>query len=263
MNWIKTLLIVIPALYLLGGAIFYFFQERIIFLPEPLDQSFAYEFDANFDELRLEMEDGAVLNALHFKPNQPKGIIVYFHGNAGNLSRWGEVVLPFVDRGYEVLLVDYRSYGKSTGVLGKKKMLKDAEAVYGYAANIWPQEQIIVYGRSLGSSFACHLAKNFTPQQVILESPFASLADVAKEIAWMYPVSIILKYNFQNAKKGDQISAPVTIIHGTEDAIVLFASGEKLHKALKSSEFYSIAKGGHNDLSMFDTYWEIIDAKLK
>ena len=263
MNWIKTLLIIIPALYILGAVFFYFFQARIIFLPDPLDQSFNYSFEANFDELRLEMEDGVVLNALHFKPNQPKGMIVYFHGNAGNLSRWGEVVIPFVERGYEVLLVDYRGYGKSGGKFNKRKMLKDAEAVYGYAAGIWPQDRIIVYGRSLGSSFACHVAKNYTPGHVILETPFASLADVAKDIAWMYPVSVILKFNFQNAKKADRIKSPVTIFHGTDDSIVPFASGEKLHKAIKTSTFYKIEKGDHNDLSTFKEYWEAIDSILK
>lgn len=263
MSWIKFLVILIVVVYALVGLFLFLFQEKMIFQPEPLDPEYVYEFPSEFDELNLEMEDGAVLNALHFKVDQPKGIIVYFHGNAGNLARWGEVVEPFTAYGYELLIVDYRGYGKSTGRRSKQAMLSDAEMVYGVAANLWPQEQIIVYGRSLGSSFACHVAANFQPARLILESPFYSVADVANELAWMYPVSKILSFNFQNGKIADQISASVTLIHGKEDRVVPISSGQKLAKALKQVDTHEIEGGGHNDLAAFKGYWDVIDEVLK
>jgi fermentation-respiration switch protein FrsA (DUF1100 family) len=263
MYWIKTVFILIVVVYLLSGLFLYLFQDRLIFMPEALNEDFVFEFEGDFNEINLEMEDGAVLNALHFKTDQPKGMMVYFHGNAGNLSRWGEVVLPFIDKGYEVLIVDYRGYGKSTGKRSKKAMLKDAEAAYAYATQLWPQEKIIIYGRSLGSSFATHIGREFSPAQIILESPFYSVADVAKRIAWMYPVNQILRFNFQNGKMSEKIVARITIIHGTEDMIVPFESGKKLNDAIKGSEFYAIEGGGHNDLANFKGYWDVIDQKLK
>ena len=262
MYWIKAILVLILVFYLLCGLFLYLFQDRLVFMPEALEDDFVFEFEADFNEINLEMEDGAVLNALHFKTSQPKGLIVYFHGNAGNLSRWGEVVLPFVDRGYEVLIVDYRGYGKSTGKRSKKAMLNDSEVVYAYATNLWPQEKVIVYGRSLGSSFATHVGRQFSPGQIILESPFFSVADVARGIAWMYPVKQIMRFNFQNGKS-TEIAAPITILHGTEDLVVPFASGQKLSEAIKGSEFHPIEGGGHNDLANFKRYWDVIDKKLE
>jgi len=263
MSWIKFLVILIVVVYVLVGLFLFLFQERLIFQPEPLDPEYVYEFQTEFDELNLEMEDGAMLNALHFKTVQPKGIIVYFHGNAGNLARWGEVVEPLTKYGYEVLIVDYRGYGKSTGKRSKQAMLSDAEIVYGVAANLWTQDRITVYGRSLGSSFACHVAANFQPGQVILESPFYSVADVANELAWMYPVDQILSFNFQNGKLANQISAPVTLIHGTDDRIVSISSGRKLAKALKQVNLHEIEGGGHNDLAAFKAYWDVMDKQLR
>ncbi len=263
MSWIKLIVILIVVIYVLVGLFLFLFQEKMIFQPEPLEPDFAYEFESEFDELNLEMEDGAVLNALHFKTDKPKGIIVYYHGNAGNLARWGDVVQPFTKYGYEVLIVDYRGYGKSTGDRSKQAMLKDAELVYGYAANVWPQEQIMVYGRSLGSSFACHVAANFQPAQLILESPFYSVADVARELTWMYPTSGILRFNFHNGKIARRINPPVTILHGSEDRIVPLTSGQKLHKAMKNAEMHVIEGASHNDLAAFISYWDAMDKQLR
>jgi fermentation-respiration switch protein FrsA (DUF1100 family) len=262
MYWIKTILLLIVVLYFLGALFLYLFQERLVFMPDTLAPDYIYQFEADFDEISLEMDDGAVLNALHFKTKNPKGLIVYFHGNADDLSRWGEVAIPFVNKGYEVLIADYRGYGKSTGQRSKKKMLKDAETIYAYGTEHWPQDKITVYGRSLGSSFATYIGREYNPAQLILESPFYSVADVAKAVAWMYPVSTLLKFNFKNTNSKKPIGAPVTIIHGTSDLIVPFSSGKKLHEALNGSTFYSIENGGHNDLSNFKEYWEVIDKKL-
>jgi hypothetical protein len=263
MSWIKLIVVLIVVIYVLVGLFLFLFQEKMIFQPEPLDPEFAYEFETEFDELNMEMDDGAVLNALHFKPEQPKGIIVYFHGNAGNLARWGDVVEPFTNYGYEVLIVDYRGYGKSTGDRSKQAMFKDAEMVYGYAAELWQQEKIIVYGRSLGSSFACHVAAHFQPAHLILESPFYSVADVARELTWMYPTSAILRFNFQNGLTAARINVPVTILHGSEDRIVPLASGQKLHKAMKKAEMHVIEAASHNDLAAFKGYWDVIDRQLQ
>ncbi len=104
------MLIGVGAIYLLVGALLYLLQDRFIFLPEALPADHTFEFDRPFDELWFERPDGGRINALHFHANKPKGIIMYHHGNAGNLSRWGEVSYFFLDLGYDVLIYDYRGY---------------------------------------------------------------------------------------------------------------------------------------------------------
>ena len=245
------------------GLFLYLFQERFIFRSSVLDKNFQYLFETDFDELNLEMEDGAILNALHFKLEEAKGLILYFHGNAGDLSRWGKVAIPFTQYGYEILIVDYRGYGKSTGKRSKSAMLSDAESVYAQATTLWEQDKIIVYGRSLGASFATHVSSEFSPSQLILESPFYSVSDLAKNYAWIYPLNSMLRFNFQNDKAIKDVSCPVSIFHGNEDLIVPIESGRKLSEQGDNVQFIEIPGRGHNDLGNFKSYWDEIESLLE
>ena len=136
MTVVKFLLIGLITLYLILGACVYLLQEKFIFLPEKLSSDYPFEFDANFEEYNIPMNDGATINALHFKSDSSKGLMLYFHGNAGSLRRWGEVVIPFIEYGYDVLIVDYRGYGKSTGNRSKGALLSDAEQIYEFARTL-------------------------------------------------------------------------------------------------------------------------------
>jgi len=262
---LKIIFIVLIGLYLLVGIGLYVFQEKLIFRPKPLPEDYAYSFDQPFEELNLTMEDGAVLNALHFKVENPEGIILYFHGNAGNLDRWGGIVSPLTQYGYDVFVMDFRGYGKSTGERTKEKMLNDAEEIYTYLSKKWPEKKITLYGRSMGSSFASHLAGNRAPAQLILESPFYSVGDVGRRAGWIYPMNGILKFNFNNYESLKTATCPITIIHGIEDEIVPHDSGFKLYQSLDTAKarFVAVKNGQHNDLSDFDEYWEVMEELLR
>ena len=149
------------------AASLFFFQEKLIFRPITLPQDFVYNFSNPFEELFLKAEDGAVINALHFKKENPKGIILYFHGNAGNLARWGKITEFFVEKDYDVLVMDYRTYGKSTGKLSEQALYSDAQMCYNYVLKQYEESEIIVYGRSLGTGMATYLASNNNPKQLI------------------------------------------------------------------------------------------------
>ena len=164
------LFILAAAVIVIMGA--YLLQEKFIFLPSKLPQDYVYEFDHDFEELFIETEDGARLNALHFKQENPRGIIVYYHGNAGDLSRWGKVTSYFLQFNYEVLVMDYRTYGKSTGKLSEKALYSDAQLFYNKAKELFPEGNIIVYGRSLGTAMAAYVASKNKPKKLILETPF-------------------------------------------------------------------------------------------
>jgi len=139
----------------------YFFQEKIIFLPSKLPQDYSYSFSEPFKEFNLAAKDGAKLNGLHFKRENPKGVILYFHGNAGDLARWGEIATFFAQKEYDIVVMDYRTYGKSTGKLSEDALFKDAQLFYDYTLDKYKEEDIIVYGRSLGASIATYTASNF------------------------------------------------------------------------------------------------------
>lgn len=265
LNTIKILFLTFLGLYLALGLLIYLLQEHLIFLPEELPADYTYSFDSAFDEHFITMEDGAVINALHFTQSKSRGLIVYFHGNAGNLARWGEVVYPFVELGYEVFIMDYRGYGKSTGERNQQRMLSDTEAIYSYALQLESEDNIILFGRSIGSAFASYLAGKTQPNKLILETPFYSLKDVAKEVIPIYPTRFLLRYNFQNHQSLKTCTAPVFIFHGTEDEVVDYASGKKLHESLdgKRSEMHTIEGGHHNDLSSFSSYWESMKRVLE
>ncbi len=256
MNLIKIIFITLFALYLLVGMAIYFFQEELIFLPEKLDKDFVYDFSFDFEEHFIEMTDGASINALHFQSDSSKGLILYFHGNAGSLRRWGEVAEPFVMLGFDVLIMDYRGYGKSTGKRTYKKMLADADKLYEFALTKSPENRLILFGRSLGSSFASHLAGKNNPSKLILETPFLSLGDIANRVAPIYPPSYLLRFNFKNHESLNEAKCPIFIFHGTEDNVVPLESGKKLFETLDSemARFIVIAGGGHNNLSAFEEY---------
>lgn len=265
LNTIKIVSLIFVGLYLALGLVIFLLQERLIFLPEDLPNDYNYSFDAEFDEHFITMEDGAVINALHFTQAESKGLIVYFHGNAGNLARWGEVVYPFVELGYEVFIIDYRGYGKSSGERNQQVMLSDADAIYKYAFQLASEENIILFGRSLGSAFASYLAGKNQPSMVILETPFYSLKDVAKDIIPIYPIDFLLSYNYKNYAALQSCIAPISIFHGTRDEVVDYASGKKLYESLsgKEAQFYTIEGGHHNDLSTFPSYWESMKQVLE
>ena len=256
MNLLKIIFIVLFALYFLVGLAIYFFQEELIFLPEKLDKDFAYDFPFDFQEHFIEMADGASINALHFKADSSKGLILYFHGNAGSLRRWGEVVEPFVELGFDVLITDYRGYGKSTGKRTYKKMLADADQLYEFALGKTTEDRLILYGRSLGSSFASHLAGKNNPSKLILETPFLSLGDIANRVAPIYPPNYLLRFNFKNHESLKKAQCPIHIFHGTEDNVVPLQSGEELFQTLDpdQAQLIVVEGGGHNNLASFDRY---------
>lgn len=243
----------------------YFLQEKLIFLPTTLPQDYNYSFTSDFDEFFLDTVDGARLNALQFHAENPKGIILYFHGNAGDLSRWGKIVEPFTGLGYEVVVMDYRNYGKSTGKLSEDALHSDAQLFYSHAKLQFDEEQIIVLGRSLGASIATKVASNNRPQKLILETPFYSLMDVAKERFSFLPLRHILKYKFTSHEYIQKVRSPIRIFHGTSDSVVPYESGKKLFESIphEDKKLYTIKNGEHNDLVNFESYQRAIQKELE
>ncbi len=253
-RFFRVLLIAITVLFFM----LYFFQEKLIFYSSKLPQDYQYEFKSEFEELFLTADDGAILNGLHFKAKNPKGVILYNHGNAGQLDTWGKWGELLVNRySYDVVIWDYRGYGKSTGKRKQQLMLDDGLLFYSYCKNLFKEDLITVYGRSLGGFFATHVVKQTKPKQLVLESTPVSLLEIANEAYPFIPANWFLKFRFQNMENIAEISIPTYLIHGTDDDLIPFGHGKRLFELSKANkkQFFSIDGGNHNDLSDFEEHY--------
>jgi pimeloyl-ACP methyl ester carboxylesterase len=260
---LKKIVVVLLGLYVMIGSVLYFFQEKLLFLPTTLEQDYQYQFNYPFEELFLETEKNTTINALHFKAENSKGVILYFHGNAGDLSRWGKITEYFVEKHYDVLVMDYRTYGKSKGKLSEAAFYKDAQYCYDYLLKHYPENEITLYGRSLGTGIASYIASKNNPKQLILETPYYSILDVARDRFPMFPISKLLKYHFPTYQFLPKAKCPITIIHGTDDNLVPYVSGKKLSELnIRTLDFITIEGGNHNNLIEFEAYHFAIDKVL-
>ena len=263
----RFLLIFASLLFITFISLMYLFQEKLIFAGSTLDQDFEFVFDSPFEELNFTTEDGATINALYFTVPDPEGAIVYFHGNAGDLSRWGHQAENYTKFNYNVLIIDYRTYGKSTGAINEQKMLDDTQLPYDFLRNNFKENNIVVYGRSLGTSFASYLASKNKPRKLILETPFYNMLDVTKRRFPMLPFAArLLKYKMETNEFVKNVSCPIIIYHGTNDDIVPLESGQLLKDEIPADQltFYTIEEGTHHNLGSFAMYQDsILDALRK
>lgn len=262
---IRKIILVLFGLYLILLLGFYFLQEHIIFQAKKLELDYSFSFSGDFEEINLKAEDGALINALHFKVKNPKGVLLFFHGNRGNLDRWGKLVLPFSKYQYDVFVIDYRGYGKSNGKRVEKEMYKDAQVAYEYLKKQFTEEKIVIYGRSLGCTFATYVASKNSPKGLILEAPFYNLSDVLKSHFLLLPYSYLLRYQFNTNELINNVNVPTVIFHGSEDKLVSIKSAQKLFKLSNKNQvqFIILDGGTHHNLASFDKYQNTIASILK
>jgi pimeloyl-ACP methyl ester carboxylesterase len=257
-----TSLLIAVVLYLLLCALLYAAQERLIFHPDVLPPAFAFDFPLPFTELRLPVA-GATLHALYFRARQPKGAILYLPGNAGSLRWWGMVAQHFVPRGYDLLIPDYRGFGKSTSRITREALLHaDAWGAYAYLQQHYPAAQIIVYGYSLGTGLATQLAARQAPRLLILEAPYVSLRALARRRFPFVPM-VLLKYPLRTDRWIGQVGCPVYLVHGTADEVIPCACSLQLLPLIQAPHaLITIAGGRHTNLAAFGAYQAALDAIL-
>ncbi|NER84322.1 MAG: alpha/beta hydrolase [Leptolyngbya sp. SIO1D8] len=260
MSFLLKFVIGTAVIYVMLCIVLYFFQEKVIFFPQKLPKDYHFTFQDQFEEVFLENDEpsAARIHALHFFAPQSKGVILYFHGNAGSLAGWGQVGRAFTTLGYDVLIPDYRGYGKSSGKLSQAALFSDAKLCYDYLKGRYPAEDIIIYGRSIGTGVASHLASEVSFRFLILETPFYSLSQIARSYFPVLPVNLLIRYPFESHKYLSSVDTPIYIFHGLKDEIVAYASGKKLEESLagKNVEMITIPHGNHNNLAQFEKYWE-------
>ncbi len=255
--------------YLLLGIVLlsvlaYFIQERFIFKPEKLHQEFIFKYDVPFSELFFDVEPGVRINGLHFHRNKPKGLVLYFHGNTRSIKGWAKYAADFYRYDYDVVLIDYRGFGKSTGKRSEKSMLSDVQFVYDSLRKQYPEDHLIVYGRSMGSGFATKLASDNNPRYLILDAPYYSFKKVAQRFLPFLPVRWVLRYHLRTDAWIKNVKCHTYIIHGTKDRLIPISHSEKLRSINPHYiTLIRIVGGGHNNLPSFNEYHSFIRDILK
>jgi uncharacterized protein len=237
----------------------YFIQEKLIFKPEKLKQNFQYKYEVPFEELFFDVEAGVRINGLHFYKDKPQGLILYFHGNSRSIKGWAKYAKDFYRYNYDVVLVDYRGFGKSTGKRSEENLHSDMQFVYDELLKKYPENHLIVYGRSIGSGFATKLAAENKPRYLILDAPYYSFKKVAERFLPFLPVRFVLRYHLRTDNWIKNVNCPTYILHGTKDWLIPISHSEKLQEINpRKITLITIPDGGHNNLPSFDVYHNFI-----
>ena len=242
----------------------YFIQEKFIFKPEKLPADFQYKYDAPFKELFFDVQPGVRINGLHFYRPDPAGLVLYLHGNTRSIKGWAKCAKDFYRYNYDVVLVDYRGFGKSTGKRTEKNIMEDMQFIYSALAKQYGEDHLIIYGRSLGSGFAAKLASDNKPRYLILDSPFFSFKKVVERFLPILPVRFVLRYQLRIDQWLANVTCYTYIIYGTRDWLIPIKHSEKLQELNpRKITLIRIQGGGHNNLPKFPEYHNFLRDILK
>lgn len=238
-------------------AFLYIFQEQLIFVPSKLDREYKFEFDTKFEEIDLNVE-GAVLNGLRFYAENPKGAVLFFHGNAGSLKGWGKFGEFYTKLGYDFYVFDYRGYGKSSGkIRSESELMSDSEAMMRRVLEDFDISGIRLVGYSLGSGLATRIVGKFGAKELILVAPYFKFDELASSKVFFVP-KFLVKYKIPAVSFIKEAKdAHISIIHGKFDELIDISNSYKLSKHLKPDDKFYEIEAGHNDI-LTDTEFERI-----
>lgn len=267
-------LLSLAIVYALVVALMWAFQDRLLYLPHAGREHVGSPADLGlgWEEVTFTTEDSVALDAWWIPAPKPRASLLFFHGNAGNISHRLESIAQFQRLGLSVFIVDYRGYGRSEGRPSEAGTALDARAAWQWLRNEAEQEadEIVLFGRSLGAAVAAELAAHLeeqqtTPAAVILESPFRSVPELAQQLYSFLPARWLARIHYPVEDYVTQISAPLLVIHSRDDEIIPFAQGEAVYQAAQEPRQLLEIQGGHNTgfRDSEPTYSESIDAFLR
>ena len=246
-------------------------EDKMIYFPEKYPGGIwnPKDFGVIVEDSYFKTDDGITLHGWFTPSNENKITLLWFHGNAGNLSHRLENIKYLHELDINVFIFDYRGYGKSEGGLpSEKKIYVDARAAYHYLIKEKDikKENLFFFGRSLGGAVAVEMAKEFGCEGLIIESSFSSAKEMASLMFPFLPVKYFMKTKFASAEKIKDISCPKLFIHGTRDSIVPIRLGKKLFDAApEPKKFFEIEGAGHNDTYIIggEKYFKTIELFLR
>jgi uncharacterized protein len=241
--------VLIVLVYLGFALMLYALQSRMLYFPTREIATTPAAAGMSYEELRLTTSDGIRIQAWYVPAPDPRGHVLFFHGNGGNLSHRIHSLRQFHDAGYAVLLPSYRGYGQSEGRPSEEGTYRDADAAWAHLVEERrvPPQRIALFGRSLGGAVAARLASRTRPGALILESTFTSVPDLAAELYPFLPVRLLSRFRYDTASLMAELDAPLLVVHGRGDEIIRFSHGERLFALASGPKEFLELEGGHNE----------------
>lgn len=226
-------------------------EERFIFYPVARIEETPRDIGLAFDDIFFTTSDGVRLNGWLVPYSGSKMTFLWFHGNAGNISHRLENIKLLHDKvKINIFIFDYRGYGRSEGRVSEEGTYRDGEAALKYlrSREEIDSKRIVFFGRSLGAAVATELATREECLALILETPFASIREMARVAFPLLPIGPLLRTRYDTVEKIKSVKAPLLVLHGDRDEIVPFEQGKKIFDAASQpKEFYTIRGAHHND----------------
>jgi hypothetical protein len=260
-RWTKILLVI----YVIIGFGIYWLQDYFIFRGVKIPADQPYQFTVPFKEINIPFNASTNINIVQFSCSNPaKGLVLYFHGNRTNIGRYTRFAPDFTNNGYEVWMIDYPGYGKSTGKLTEQSLYDFALQFYKLGRARFGKDSIIIYGKSLGTGIASWLAAKRECKALILETPYYSLNSLAERYFPIYPIDQIIRYKIPSYEYLREVQAPISIFHGTADWVITYSNAQRLKPSLKQTdEFITIEGGGHHNLNEYPLFHHKLDSLLQ
>jgi len=252
MNGFVHFLLVAACGYSAFLAFIYFYQPRLLFFPNIPSREVEVspaEVGLPYESVKLVTSDNVQLDGWFIPAPQARGVVLFCHGNAGNISHRLDSLLLFNKLGLSTLIFDYRGYGRSQSKPSEQGTYQDAEAAWQHLTRERgvPPPRIILFGRSLGAAVTAHLAAIHTPGALILESCFTSVPDIAADLYPFLPVRLLSRLDYNAMEKLENVPCPVLIVHSRNDEIIPYKHGRALYAAAKEPKRFLKLRGGHND----------------
>lgn len=242
--------IVIALAYSMLVAMVFIFQRSMLYQP-PHPRVAKHDIQG-LEEFKLQSSDGVKLAAWHVPPADGRPVIVYFYGNAEQLSSGVDLFRKMAEAGYGLVAIDYRGYGGSEGTPTESGLIVDGHAALKFAADRYGADRLVVWGYSLGSGVAVALASQQKVRAVVLEAPFSSTLDVAADRFWFLPVRWLMLDTFRSDLRIKDVHAPLLILHGDEDETIPIRFGRRLFDlANEPKTFRTLVGADHYYLDNF------------
>lgn len=242
---IASLLLVLLAL----NAMMYIQQPAMIFYPSKKLQANPQQWGLQYQDIRLTTSDHKQLHGWFIPYPGAHRVVLFFHGNAGNISHRRDSIAIFHHLGLNVFIIDYRGYGQSEGKPGEAGLYRDADAAWNYLIQDrgFEKDNIILFGRSLGGAIATRLASEVHPAALILESTFTSARDMARSVFPVLSRLVLFRFRFNTGSRIRHIACPLLVLHSPDDEIIPFHLGEKIYQTAKPPKSFVSMKGDHNN----------------
>ncbi len=245
------IVLIVAAAYLALAAFMFFTQHRMIYFPDVPTRALVNtpaDVGLHYEDVNLHTEDGVRLHGW-WVPASGDAALLFFHGNAGNISHRLESILNFHRLGLAVLIIDYRGYGASEGQPSEEGTYRDAAAAWNHllAARGIPPERIVVFGRSLGAAIAAWLAARERPAALIVESAFTSVPELGQEVYPWLPVRWLARIRYPTLEYVEAVTSPVLVVHSVDDEIAPYRHGQRVFNAASDPRSLLELRGSHND----------------